>query len=147
MSLKDLDDHTQLFIDELNAQGYQVSPYYWQQTHILLGYSFEHEGAQLVFRVEADDKQIVFVKLKRSKASTGLNNPLAVLFVTAETALKVFSPQWRLRGDVDVFRDSRLSSERLGRFYEKWCGASLEPETGWYCLLLANYRPLKAYRK
>lgn len=147
MSLGNLEPCTQKLVSALETEGLKVTPYYWQGTQILLGFSFDYDGSWVVFRVEAETEQIIVVKVQRQSQSRGLNNPLAILFLLAEVALAVFSVSWKIRGDVDVSLHSRLSSERLGRFYQRWCGVTLEDETGWHCIRLADYRPLKGAKK
>lgn len=45
----------------LAQAGIEVTPYFWQQSEIQLGYRIEVEGLELVFRVE--DGEIIIVLL------------------------------------------------------------------------------------
>jgi type III secretion system regulator LcrR len=132
-------------MDKLTASiveaGIEVTPYYWQQSNIVLGQRFEHDGVELVYRV--DEGEIVIVLLRRLRPNHGLANPFACLFYLAEHACQQFPPQWLIRGNVDVLRGSSMNSDRLARFYLRCCGASHDKQQDWYSLRLADYRPLK----
>ncbi|AQS40627.1 Type III secretion system regulator (LcrR) [Shewanella psychrophila] len=126
---------SQYFID----LGYQISPYYWQQTDIELGTAIELDQALLVYRVEPERKRVLIVKFSRKDSKVGLSSPFKPLYILAEAAIQVFGKGYRLEGEVDVFRGSRLSNKRLARYYQH-TGAELDMETGQYSLLLANLR-------
>lgn len=129
----------------LAQAGIEVTPYFWQQSEIQLGYRIEVEGLELVFRVE--DCEIIIVLLKRVHPNLGLSNPFAGLFLLAEHAVQLYPSDWVIRGNVDVLRGSNMSSQRLAQFYLKACGASHDELEDWYCLRLADYRPLKKLKK
>ncbi|MDW2329006.1 LcrR family type III secretion system chaperone [Vibrio sp. 1401] len=125
----------------LAQAGIEVTPYFWQQSEIQLGYRIEVEGLELVFRVE--DGEIIIVLLKRVRPKLGLSNPFSCLFLLAEHAIPLFPSDWVIRGNVDVLRGSNMSSQRLAQFYLRACGASHDQQADWYFLRLADYRPLK----
>lgn len=120
-------------------QGYRVAPYYWQQTDIALGTAIELDQALLVYRVESEHQRILIVKFSRKNPKVCLSSPFKPLYILAEAAIQVFGKAYRLEGEVDVFRGSRLSNKRLARYYQ-YTGAKLDIDTGQYSLLLANLR-------
>ncbi|MDG2708181.1 hypothetical protein P7M49_24125, partial [Vibrio parahaemolyticus] len=61
--------------------------------------------------------------------------------------IQLYPSDWIIRGNVDVLRGSNMSSQRLAQFYLKACGASHDELEDWYCLRLADYRPLKKLKK
>ncbi|GAJ72642.1 type III secretion low calcium response protein [Vibrio sp. JCM 18904] len=115
---------TKLILSLAQAGGIEVTPYFWQQSEIQLGYRIEVEGLELVFRME--DGEIIIVLLKRVRPKLGLSNPpFAGLFLLAEHAIQLYPSDWVIRGNVDVLRGSNMSSQRLAQFYLKACGASM----------------------
>ncbi|WP_394390370.1 hypothetical protein [Shewanella woodyi] len=120
-------------------QGYLITPYYWQETDIELGTAIELDQAELVYRVEPERERVLIVKFSRKDAKTGLSSPFKPLYILAEAVIQVFGKSYRLEGEVDVFRGSRLSNKRLARYYQH-TGAELNIETGQYSLLLDNLR-------
>lgn len=125
----------------LIASGIEVTPYFWQKSTILLGQRYEYDGMELVFRVE--EGEIIIVFLRRISPNQGLSNPFSTLFLLAEHAIRLYPFDWSIRGNVDVLRESNMSSQRLAQFYLSACGASLDEQEGWYFLRLSDYRPLK----
>ncbi len=132
-------------IRSLQDAGVEATPYYWQQSAIKLGDRIEFDGMELVFRVE--EGEIVIVLLRRTSINQGLRNPFSCLFMLAEHAVRLYPPDWVIRGNVDVLRGSNMSNQRLAQFYLTACGASHDVEADWYLLRLADYRPLKNRKK
>ncbi|KAB0470338.1 LcrR family type III secretion system chaperone [Vibrio sp. IB15] len=130
-----------LLTQSLVASGIEVKPYFWQKSTILLGYRYEFDGMELVFRVE--EGEIIIVLLRRTSPNQGLGNPFSALFVLAEHAIRLYPLDWTIRGNVDVLRGSNMSSQRLAQFYLRACGASHDQQEDWYFLRLSDYRPLR----
>ncbi|WP_445945820.1 hypothetical protein [Shewanella sp.] len=122
-------------------KGYQLEPYYWQNTEIELGTAIYFDDALLVYRVEPDLQRVLIVKFSRQTAKSGLSSPFKPLYLLADAAIAVYGIDYRLEGKVDVFRGSRLSNQRLARYYQH-TGAELDIQTGQYSLLLSNLRPI-----
>ncbi|WP_318429409.1 LcrR family type III secretion system chaperone [Photobacterium leiognathi] len=132
-----------LLPQSLVASGINVTPYFWQKSTILLGYLYEFDGMELVFRVEVEKGEIIIVLLRRISPNQGLSNPFSALFLLAEHAVQLYPLHWTIRGYVDVFRGSNMSSQKLAQFYLRVCGASHDEQDDCYCLRLSDYRPLK----
>lgn len=120
-------------------QGCFPEPYYWQDTEIELGTAVMLDRALLVYRVEPQLKRVLIVKFSRTRVKSGLSSPFKPLYLLAEACIQVFGRGYRLEGEVDVFRGSRLSNKRLARFYEH-TGAEFNTDTGQYSLLLSNLK-------
>lgn len=131
--------------ESLRASGLEVTPHFWQTSTIVLGQRYVYDGMELVFRVE--EGEIIITLLRRIQPNLGLSNPFSALFLLAEHAISLYPSNWVLRGNVDVFRHSNMSSHRLAQFYLKACGASHDKQEDWYFLRLSDYRPLKRRKK
>jgi len=116
------------------------------RTPIPLGYEFVHGGLKVAWRVEPGERRVWIVLIERVGAGGGLANPFAALYLLARAALAMLGPGYCLYGNVNVMAGSRLSGERLGRFYQRWTGAS-EPESGWFSLDVEKVISLSAMRK
>lgn len=131
--------------ESLTASGLVVTPYFWQKSTIVLGQRYVYDGMELVFRVE--EGEILITLLRRIHPNLGLSNPFSALFLLAEHAIALYPSSWVIRGNVDVFRNSTMSSHRLAQFYLRACGASHDQQEDWYFLRLSEYRPLKKRKK
>lgn len=130
----------------LQARGLEVTPYHLGNTPIRLGQGFCHRHIYLAWRVEPATRRVWILLIRRHGERAGLANPFAALYLLAEATLAVLGPAHVLYGNVDVFRGSSLSGERLGRFYLRWTGA-VEPEPGWFMLTAERVCSLRDMRK
>ncbi|HGY5297873.1 TPA: LcrR family type III secretion system chaperone [Aeromonas salmonicida] len=108
----------------LQAKGVAVASHYLGATPIQLGHAFCYRQIYLAWRVDPTTRRVWIMLVRREGERAGLANPFAALYLLAEATLAVLGPGHFLYGNVDVFRSSSLSSERLGRFYLRWTGAS-----------------------
>lgn len=122
-------------------KGYRLEPYYWQNTEIELGTAIYFDEALLVYRVEPELKRVLIVKFSRLEAKSGLSSPFKPLYFLADAVIAIYGTGYRLEGKVDVFRGSRLSNQRLARYYQH-TGAELDVQTGQYSLLLSNLKSI-----
>ena len=127
-------------------QGVATARHTLCRTPIPLGHEFVHGGLRVAWRVEPGEQRVWIVLIERVDAGGGLANPFAALYLLARAALEMLGPGYCLYGNVNVMAGSRLSGERLGRFYQRWTGAS-EPESGWFSLDVAKVISLSAMRK
>ncbi|CAJ1878915.1 hypothetical protein PEKONANI_03296 [Aeromonas jandaei] len=116
------------------------------RTPIPLGHEFVYCGLKVAWRVEPVERRVWIVLIERDSAGAGLANPFAALYLLARAAQAMLGPGYCLYGNVNVMAGSRLSAERLSRFYLRWTGAS-EPESGWFSLDVAKVISLSAMRK
>ncbi|MFQ2918353.1 LcrR family type III secretion system chaperone [Aeromonas allosaccharophila] len=130
----------------LQARGLDVTPYHLGNTPIQLGHGFCYRHIYLAWRVDPVTRRVWILLVRREGERAGLANPFAALYLLADATLAVLGPGHFLYGNVDVFRGSSLSGERLGQFYLRWTGAS-EPEPGWFSLDVAKVISLSAMRK
>ncbi|WCH23616.1 LcrR family type III secretion system chaperone [Aeromonas salmonicida] len=131
----------------LQAHGVTVTPHHLGETPIQLGNGLHYRHIYLAWRVDSDTRRVWILLLRREgERGGGLANPFAALYLLAEATRAVLGAGYELYGNVDVFRGSRLSGERLGRFYRHWTGAS-EPEPGWFALAVEQVCSLREMRK
>ncbi|EKB28571.1 LcrR family type III secretion system chaperone [Aeromonas dhakensis] len=130
----------------LLARGLEVAPYYLGNTPVQLGHGFWYRSVYLAWRVDPATRRVWILLVRRHAELPGLANPFAALYLLAEATLAVLGPGHFLYGNVDVFRGSSLSGERLSRFYSRWTGAS-EPEPGWFMLAAERVCSLRDMRK
>lgn len=130
----------------LQANGHHVTPYHLGNTPIQLGHGFCYRHIYLAWRVDPVTRRVWIMLLRREGERAGLAHPFAALYLLAEATLAVLGPGYFLYGNVDVFRGSSLSGERLGRFYLRWTGAC-EPEPGWFMLAAEQVCSLRDMRK
>ena len=130
----------------LQAKGVAVAPHHLGTTPIQLGLGFSYRQIYLAWRVDPATRRVWILLVRREGEQAGLANPFAALYLLAEATLAVLGPGHFLYGNVDVFRGSSLSGERLGRFYLRWTGAS-EPEPGWFMLAAEQVCSLRDMRK
>ncbi|GAA0432075.1 LcrR family type III secretion system chaperone [Aeromonas salmonicida] len=130
----------------LQAKGVAVASHYLGATPIQLGHAFCYRQIYLAWRVDPTTRRVWIMLVRREGERAELANPFAALYLLAEATLAVLGPGHFLNGNVDVFRSSSLSNERLGRFYLRWTGAS-EPEPGWFMLATEQVCSLRDMRK
>ncbi|MFB2856958.1 LcrR family type III secretion system chaperone [Aeromonas allosaccharophila] len=130
----------------LQARGLDVTPYHLGNTPIQLGHGFCYRHIYLAWRFDPATQRVWVLLVRREGERSGLANPFAALYLLADATLAVLGPGHFLYGNVDVFRGSSLSSERLGQFYQRWTGAS-EPEPGWFMLAAEQVCSLRDMRK
>jgi type III secretion system regulator LcrR len=130
----------------LQARGLDVTPYHLGNTPIQLGHGFCYRHIYLAWRVDLATRRVWILLVRRQGAQAGLVNPFAALYLLAEATVAVLGPGHALYGNVDVFRGSSLSGERLGQFYLRWTGAS-ETEPGWFLLAAEQVCSLRDMRK
>ncbi len=127
-------------------QGVSTSRHTLCRTPIPLGHEFVHGGLKVAWRVEPVEQRVWIVLIERVEPERGLANPFAALYLLARAALAMLGPGYCLYGNVNVLAGSRINGVRLGRFYQRWTGAS-EPESGWFSLDVAKVISLSAMRK
>ncbi|MFM5529081.1 LcrR family type III secretion system chaperone [Aeromonas veronii] len=137
---------TDPLIPWLQARGVAVVPHYLGATPIQIGHGFCYRQIYLAWRFDPATRRVWILLVRREGERAGLANPFAALYLLAEATLTVLGPGHYLYGNVDVFRGSSLSGERLGRFYLRWTGAS-EPEPGWFMLAAERVCSLRDMRK
>lgn len=130
----------------LQARGLDVTSYHLGNTPIQLGHGFCYRHIYLAWRVDLATRRVWILLVRRQGPQAGLVNPFAALYLLAEAIVAVLGPGYALYGNVDVFRGSTLSGERLGQFYLRWTGAS-EPEPGWFWLAAEQVCSLRDMRK
>lgn len=130
----------------LQARGVTVTPHHLGGTPIQLGHALHYRHISLSWRVDSDTCRVWILLVRREGERDGLANPFAALYLLAEATQAVLGAGYELYGNVDVFRGSTLSAERLGHFYRHWTGAS-EPEPGWFALAAEQVCSLREMRK
>lgn len=125
--------------------GYCVTPHYWCNTAIQLGWQFVHKGCELSWRCEQQRQRVWIVMLRHRLRQPGLANPFASLYLLAQAVTEVYGPEYALYGNVNVMSHSELSEQRLARFYRRWTGAT-EIEAGWFCLETGKVCSLRSRR-
>lgn len=123
-----------------NQQGHFVAPYYWQKSHLQIGYFTVINNIEIAWRCEG--QRIWILMLKRKEKNLGLGNAFKPLYILADIVKEVLSEHYSLYGQVNVLSRSPLTQQRLQQFYQRWTGA-VQIESGWFELEVGKVINLK----
>lgn len=124
---------------------------------MILGYVVEHEGLEIVYRVDEDEPEtVILVSIRRLREKKGLENTFEPILWLGHLMLRSDYPFKRVKGLIRELRDvtlpngKRLSVEKMIQAHKRLFDAYLlEVDYGeeWLCHDLEKLEGLLVYKK